>query len=116
MIKITNDVFDIAKRIKELDAGYEIFYMTTKNRFEVYKEGERMSVLPFDKLDARTVEYLRETRIENQQRLLEKIDRHNEMLRQNAERQEAEISAYKIKNMVNYLNKNTDYVPCYDEI
>lgn len=116
MIKITNDVFDICKRIKEIDEGYEIFYCTEKQRFEVHKGGELQSVLPFDKLDARTVLYLRKTRVENCLRLIEEIDNKNLEITSAIENEFKDKRNYKVKNLIGYLEKNKSYVPSYDEI
>ena len=36
MIKITNDVMDIASRIKEIDERYEVYYNPKTSKFEVH--------------------------------------------------------------------------------
>jgi hypothetical protein len=81
--EIKNDLFDIAARARELDPDYRIFFDTVSGRFELHNmrfKDTLQCVLPFDRLDARTVDYIRETRIENADRLLIKIERENDAL------------------------------------
>lgn len=76
---VCDDLFGIANRLKEIDPSYEVRYNAKKGRFELYggRKKELIIRLPFDKLDARTVEYVRKTRIERIKQILEEIERHN---------------------------------------
>lgn len=64
-VRITDDVFFIASRLKEVDPTYYVVYDTEKRRYEVHSDGQRGNtlcfVVPFGRLDARTVEYARRT-------------------------------------------------------
>lgn len=95
MIRITDDVFDIASRLREIDERYVVFYNPRKKRYELHlEEYGRTSftlVLPF--LDARAVEHCRKTRVERQRQLAEEIERENlkseqEQIRQSKRRAE----------------------------
>lgn len=116
MIKIVNDLYDIAGRVKEIDRGYEIFYNRNKGRYEVFKEGVLQSVLPFGALDDRAVRYLRKTRVENIAKLLDEMDADNLKRTRAEEAKREDERRYKTASMVSYLEKNKGYVPCYDEI
>jgi len=78
---ITNDVFDIAKRIKEIDPDYFVVYDKKLCRFEVHNKRQRYDtlalVLPYDRLDCRAIEKVASTRIEYIADQLDKIDLHN---------------------------------------
>ena len=70
MIKITNDVMDIASRIKEIDERYEVYYNPKTSKFEVHTGDVRQAIIPYASLDARAEFYLRRTRRENIDRLI----------------------------------------------
>lgn len=93
VVKITHDVFDIADRLKEIDEGYYLVYNLTRKRYEVHHgEGEKslQLVLPYDSLDARCVQRVRETRREYVENMLRDMDRENEKKRLQKEREEIE--------------------------
>ena len=116
LVKIAEDALDVADRIREIDEGYEIYYNRAKNRFEIYKKGERQAVLPFDELDERTVTYLRKTRIENAEELIEEIDSENLKREQSIEHEKKDEREYKLGHLVKYLENDRAYVPRYDEL
>lgn len=69
LLPVTEDLFDIAWRLRSVDDGYMVFYNKLKNRFEVHNRNNRGSplafVVPFAGLDARTVDYARKTSAAN---------------------------------------------------
>lgn len=78
-IKIANDLFDIADRIKELDRRYEIYFDTVKNKYLLTDEkGVVQLVVPYENLDARTLGYAYHTRAENADELEEEAEKHND--------------------------------------
>ena len=80
LIEIKGDLFDIAGRLKEIDSRYTVCRNVKLNRFEIHADGVLQIAVPFDRLDARTVELVRSTRLENVGRLLEQINSDNERL------------------------------------
>ena len=101
LIAIENDLFDVADRLKEIDEDYRVFFNRMRNRYEVHNVRQRGNTfclaLPFDSLDARAVELVRKTRVENAERLFA------EMEKQNAEMElKAEISAVQQAKEVYY--------------
>lgn len=79
LMEITDDLFDVAWRLKAVDGDYRLCYNVKASRYEVYgrKNNQRAFVVPFDELDARTVDYARRTRAENIARLVAEMDREN---------------------------------------
>lgn len=81
---VENDLFDVSRRIKEIDQSYFVFYNYEKRRYEVHSTAQRGDslavVIPFDRLDARAVDRVRRTRSENVARLIEETERHNKLL------------------------------------
>ena len=79
---ITDDLYDIAARLRGVKESYVVYYNTEKERFEVH-DSERNClefVVPYDELDARTVEYARYSRVENAKRIFEEVEEYNRRL------------------------------------
>ena len=80
LIPIEKDVFSVADRLKEVDERYRVYRNTLDHRFEVYVGEALQFVVPFQKLDARTVEYARKTRIERVNKIVQELDKENDLL------------------------------------
>ena len=82
-IKISNDVYNIAKRIKEIDKFYYIVFNTSNNKFEVHNSnqngGSFCLTLPYTFLDERTLNLVNQTRVENIERILNEIENENKL-------------------------------------
>ena len=54
LIRITQDVFDIAQRLQALNDDYELYYNARLGRYEVHSKarGTLQFVLPYAELDA----------------------------------------------------------------
>ncbi len=78
-IAISDDLFGIAERAKRIDPSYKFYYNKRKRRFEVRSDrcDAAPIVLPFDRLDARALTYLRKTRIERLDALAAEIEERN---------------------------------------
>ena len=80
---VEDDLMGIARRIRAIDPSYFVFYSYEKRRYEVYCADDlavAAVVLPFDRLDERSVRKVLETRRENRKKLLESIERENRLL------------------------------------
>lgn len=79
MILITNDLFDISSRLRAINDDYRLYYNGQKRRYEVHsaKRKALQFVVPYNELDARTVEYAMYSRVENAKRIFEDIERNN---------------------------------------
>ena len=80
---ITDDLFDIALRLRSVKDSYVVYYNTKKQHYEV-RDSARGNclefVVPYDELDARTVEYARYSRVENAERIFAEVEEHNRRL------------------------------------
>lgn len=97
MIRIENDVFDVAARLKEIDDRYVVFYNPVRRRYEMHtEENGRVSYqLTLPSLDCRAVMLALETRTERLNELAAELE--NENLK--AEREEV----YRAKNRAGEL-------------
>ena len=79
---IENDLFDIASRLRSVNDSYILYYNTEKERYEVHDRVRHclQFVVPFDELDARTVEYARYSRVENAHKIFAEVEYHNKKL------------------------------------
>ena len=87
LVKIEKDLFSIADRLKEIDGRYEVYRNTLAHRFEVYVERALQFVVPFQKLDARTLEFARKTRIERAEKILKEMDDINARIERQKEKE-----------------------------
>ena len=87
LVKIEKDLFSIADRLKEIDGRYEVYRNTLAHRFEVYVEKALQFVVPFQKLDARTLEFARKTRIERAEKILKEMDEINARIEKQKEKE-----------------------------
>lgn len=85
---VSHDVYEISKRIKDIDRYYYIVYDTSKTCYEIHNSSQIDSTycltIPYNQLDDRTLQYVRETSSANIEIILEKIEKENK-LRENAQ-------------------------------
>lgn len=81
LIRVESDCFDIAKRLKQIDKSYEIYYNLTRKCFEVHSYLQTKSsycfTIPYDKLDERTLDYAYKTLSSNRDNLIKEIEENN---------------------------------------
>ena len=80
---IESDLFDISKRIKSINPKYFVVYNKKRKKFEVHYRREKNTyelTIPYDELDARAVDFVQKTRIENQKKILDEIEKNNKKL------------------------------------
>ena len=78
-VEIENDVFDIAARLREIDAEYFVVYDRVHRRFEVHhgRRGNTLAlVCPYPVLDCRLIDLVQRTRVENADKLLREFEEH----------------------------------------
>lgn len=112
LVRIENDVFDIGARLKEIDGGYYPVYNLTKKRYEIHHSGMKNTlqvVLPYDGLDARAIQKVRETRIEYAEAKLREIDRENEKRRIEQENKSKENAFVKIEKSLSEQKRRRVY-------
>ena len=80
LILITDDLYDVAARLRSIKDSYALYYNAKLSRYEVHDSAKHLLefVVPYDELDARTVEYARYSRIENAKRIFEEMEAYNE--------------------------------------
>ena len=87
--EIKTDLFDIADRIREVDAEYRLFYNLDRARYEVHKRGE-LAVTWQEPLSAGLITKLRETHVRRRFELLKQIEREEAQAQRERERRDRE--------------------------
>lgn len=83
-IEVKNDVFDIVKRIKNIDNDYFVIFDTKRQIFELHCKNQYQNsfcLTLYESLDERSVNKTLMTRKQNQDKLFEEITRHNKKLK-----------------------------------
>ena len=111
-IEITHDVFDIARRIKEIDEDYFILYDRRLMRFEVHNRRQRPNtlslVLPYDRLDCRAIDKVLSTRMEVVYKQLAELEKFNENISAKRQRQTAEDRLAEGQELFRRFNLNKE--------
>ena len=115
-ILVKTDVFDICKRIKNFDPTYYIVYDITTKKYSIYstKLGSSIELisgrvlsyvcsLPYNELDARTLKYLHDTKVENIENIISNIDKENKTLERVNNEKITEISIALAENKLRQL-------------
>ena len=88
---IQNDTYYICERLKEIDESYFIVFNFQKSKFEIHSSSQRGNsyclTIPYDVLDERTIDLVRKTRAVNVDRLIEELDKENEKLQKQREKE-----------------------------
>ena len=108
---ITDDVFGIARRIKEIDSRYFVVYNEAKKRYEVHSsenKGDTLSlVCPYESLDARVIKLVRATRRENAKQIFSDVEQHNEKIEKAESERQADESRYRAKELLEKYKYNS---------
>lgn len=81
LVAITNDLFDIASRVRSMNNNYKIFYNRGTTKYELHCQGcvpTLQLVLPYSQLDTRAIDYIAKTRVSNLDKIIEEITTNNE--------------------------------------
>jgi len=111
LIEINNDVLNIVEAIKQIDSRYKVFYNTNKSRFELYTlKGLNLNfelICPYTTLDNRFLLKVKQTRIENAEKLIEQMERDNKKLLNSVNEKMLDESQIKAKEMIDYGDKKS---------
>lgn len=116
---ISSNCFDIPNRVRELDEDYRLYYNAKKNLIELHNIRFKPSfqlVLPYSQLDSRTIDYIRQTRVENILSEIEGIEEYNCNLENKIINQTLDEMHAKSKSLINYMNRGGSEIPSYSEL
>lgn len=109
---ITNDLFNIAKRIKQIDSNYFIVYNKRFSRYEVHYKKQIGSKIAFclgNKLNAYAIKKAIVTSCKYSNKIIKEINKSNKILQQKKEQEFANKHIETLNSYLNYANrKNID--------
>lgn len=91
-VVIRDDVYDIGKRLREVDSSYFVVYDTFKEKYEVHSTDTQGATsycftVPFNELDARTITYAMETNVKLRgDKIIEEMEKNNEKIEKENDR------------------------------
>lgn len=109
-IKIDNDVFEITKRIKEIDEGYYIVFDTKKERYELHNKNQPYTyclTYPYADLDSRLIDMLLYTNINNIDNILYDIDKNNNNIENNVNKDIKNRSEYMVREIYDFASNSS---------
>lgn len=90
LIELKSDALFITERLKEIDQSYYLVFNTISNKYEVHSSNQvgcsYCLTCPHPGLDERLVELTKKTRRENLYELLKEVDKENEKLEKQFEK------------------------------
>ena len=103
---ITSDVYEISKRIKQIDDGYFIVYNFIKNRYEIHNNKQPFSsyclTVPYSCLDKRTLDLVYKTLFTKKDAIFKQIEQLNNQLESEQNKKLSDETNYLLKK---YLAK-----------
>ncbi len=121
-ILIESDVFDITKRIKEIDDGYFICYNLKQKKYELHNQNQEHSyclTIPYRNLDDRIIDLINMTKVANIDNIIADIDRNNSIVEQNHADTVKSIADYCLREIYSFANnssKDFDYSSAFSNI
>lgn len=109
-IKIDDDLFGIADRIKEIDESYFILFDLEKNVYEIHNSNQESSYclsLPFDMLDSRVIEIIQSTSIRYIDKIMEDIDNNNNKIDNENKNRIKSQSDYMLREIYEFCNNSS---------
>ena len=118
-VRIEDDVFDITKRIKDIDEGYYVLYNQNNCKYEIHNFNQKNTyclTLPYRVLDSRCLDMLLYSSISNIDNIVADIDNNNHKIETENYEKIRNDSDYKLREIFNYANcsskniKNNSFV------
>lgn len=81
---ITNDVFDIAARLREINNDFAVYFDTDRQKFILMRKDVLELVFPFEELDERAVKHARYTSVQNIEQIIYDLEKENKQIGENS--------------------------------
>ena len=121
-IKIESDVFDVSKRIKEIDENYFIMFNLNNNKYELHCASQPNTYCfsyPYEDLDERFIDMIYKTNIANIDNIIEQIDNNNAKIENNVNSSVKDKSNFMLREIYKFSNissKNFDESKAFSSV
>lgn len=109
-IKIESDVFDIAKRVKDIDEDYYILFDTSKNVYELHHKNQPNTYCfsyEFQNLDSRFIDKVYATNVNNIVNIVEDIDKNNDKIVQSENEKIKNTTDFMLREIYSFANNSS---------
>lgn len=110
-IEIKNDLFNVVKRLKNIDKDYFVVFDSKKQKFELHHSGQGRNTycltFPYTQLDARAILHTLITSVKNSEKLFFEIEKNNLQIEKGVQDKIVDEADYKFRDIVSYLNKTS---------
>ena len=109
-IRIENDVFDVVKRIREIDDGYFVLFDTKKSQYELHNKYQKYTyclTYPYENLDSRLIDIINYSSIANIDKIMDEIDSNNECIEKNHNNTIKSQSEYMLREIYEFANNSS---------
>lgn len=109
-IEINNDVYDVVKRIKEIDEDYFVLYNINKGVYELNHKNQENTyclTIPYDELDSRTIEIVLWSQVSNIDNIMDEIDKYNIANESNTQKLVKSATDYMVREIYEFANNSS---------
>jgi len=109
-IRIEDDVFEITKRVKEIDEGYYIVFDTDKQSYELHNSNQLTSyclTVPYQILDSRCVDLILYSSVANIDNIIEDIDNNNNIIENHNLNHVKNQSEFMLREIYEFFNNSS---------
>lgn len=110
-VLVESNVFNIPERLREIDKGYFVLFNPENQRYELHHEEQDFTycfTFPFEELDGRAIDYVRETRIERIDIIKRQMKERNRKLQEDMEKEFQDKIECIAKDVHKYALRHTD--------
>ena len=105
---IKNGLFNINKRLKNIDKSYYLVYNTISKMFEVHSNKQKNSYcFSFSTCDFRLIEYAKKSSVKNFSAVMEEISLNNEQIELNSKKENYDKIKQNALNLMNFISNST---------
>lgn len=118
-IRIENDLFGIAERLRNIDSDYVVYYDNCSRKFELHNMRFRPTlqiIFPYQELDKRAVDYTLKTQVDKILKEILSIDEHNQKIIESREASLIDEVTKKLESAIRYIDRGGDDLPEYSRL
>ena len=108
--RIENDLFDIVKRIKEIDDGYFVEYNSQKDCYEIHNSKQLNTYclsIPFDSFDGRVINVVLSSLVRNIDTIINEIDKNNASIENNSNIIVKDQADYMVREIYDFCSNSS---------
>jgi hypothetical protein len=114
-VPVESNVYDIPERLQEIDPGYFVLLNRQTGKYEVHNSKVPTFTynltVPFEDLDSRTIDIVKEQRFKTNEQRFKEIDEWNEKLRQSKINKRKDTCGEITKDLYKYGKRTVREIP-----